>query len=132
MQERSISNRSKPDGKLVLIDTRVPDDDASSQVTAVTPGCWKHEGCGWNEAGGWEYHTMRPDKGNALETCIADVQGASGDYYSPYPLSEVLFCRRTGYVVVPSGSIRQQGAYRNPWFTGSAISGSDQETHNAS
>ena len=79
------------DGKLVLIDTRIPDDNASSQVTAVTPGCWKHEGCGWNEVEGWEYHTMRPDQGNALETCITDVQGASGDYYSPYPLSEDFF-----------------------------------------
>ncbi len=76
------------DGSLVLIDARIPDDDASSQVTAVTPGCWKHEGCGWNEAGGWEYHERRPDEGNALETCITVIPGSSDNYYSPYPLSE--------------------------------------------
>ena len=76
------------DGKLVLIDARIPDDDASSQVTAVTPGCWKHEGCGWNEAGGWEYHERRPDEGNALETCVDDIPGDTANYYSPYPLSE--------------------------------------------
>ena len=77
------------DGKLVLIDARIPDDDASSQVTAVTPGCWKHEGCGWNGVGGFEAKKRRPDKENAMETCITDIPGDAGsDYYSPFPLSE--------------------------------------------
>ncbi len=80
------------DGKLVLIDTRIPDDDASSQLTAVTPGCWKHEGCEWNEVGGFEESTWRRHTvGNAPATCNTGVPGPTDDYYSPCALSEDVY-----------------------------------------